>query len=66
MLDPRCEALAVGEYFRLTFEPVDVERWTPKGLAISALSELAPGRFPGLDAICSGILDGTPFATAWA
>lgn len=30
-------------------------------LDISSLRDLAPGRFPGLDVICDGILAGTPF-----
>jgi hypothetical protein len=32
---------------------IDVER----------LDDLAPGRHPGLDCICDGILKGTPFVT---
>lgn len=31
------------------------------GLGVERLEDLAPGRWPGLDAICDGILQGTPF-----
>jgi hypothetical protein len=30
-------------------------------IALNNLQDLAPGRWPGLDAICSGILENTPF-----
>jgi len=33
----------------------------PYRLAISSLEELLPGRHPGLDLVCAGILSGTPF-----
>lgn len=40
----------------LPFEPLDVETWSPVGLAIDSLADLAPGRFPGVDALCRRIL----------
>jgi hypothetical protein len=43
----------------IPFEPLDVETWSPVGLAIETLHDLAPGRFPGLDALCDRILLGT-------
>ena len=50
-------------YFRksIPFEPLDVAGWEAAGLAIDDLAELAPGRFPGLDALCEGILNDAPF-----
>jgi hypothetical protein len=35
--------------------------WPPFQVAIHALDELMPGRSKGLDVICQGILEGTPF-----
>jgi capsule polysaccharide export protein KpsC/LpsZ len=35
--------------------------WPPFRIAINHLSELAEGVDPGLDVICKGVLDGTPF-----
>jgi hypothetical protein len=33
----------------------------PFKLAIESIEDLLPGRQPGLDVICDGILQGTPF-----
>ena len=51
-------------YFRksLPFEAIDVDGWTPKAIALEDLGELAPGFFPGVDALCEGILNGAPLA----
>jgi hypothetical protein len=35
--------------------------WPPYRIAFSKLDDLRPGRDPGLDVICDGILTGTPF-----
>lgn len=35
--------------------------WPPFRLGVDAVSDLLPGRNPGLDVICDGILKGTPF-----
>jgi hypothetical protein len=35
--------------------------WPPLKVAVNRLSELLPGNDHGLDTVCSGILDGTPF-----
>jgi len=35
--------------------------WPPYEVAIGSLDELLPGNPPGLDVICDGILDGSPF-----
>jgi hypothetical protein len=53
-------------YFRksIPFEPLDVDGWAAVGLALDALDELRPGVFPGLDALCRGILDDEPFELA--
>jgi hypothetical protein len=53
-------------YFRksIPFEPLDVDGWAPVGLALDALDELRPGTFPGLDALCRGVLDDEPFEVA--
>lgn len=55
---------AYALYFRksMPFEPIDVKGWAPVGLGIRHLGDLAPGRFPGLDRLCEGILEGTAFA----
>ncbi len=37
------------------------EAWPPFEVAVQELAELAPGRYPGLDVITNGILEGTPF-----
>ena len=37
-----------------------VSEWTPS-LEITSVKDLLPGRFPGLDVVCDGILQGTPF-----
>ncbi len=37
------------------------EGWPPFGVAISSLSDLAPGKSAGLDVICEGIMTGAPF-----
>lgn len=53
-------------YFRksMPFEAIDVAGWSPVGLAVDALADLGPGRWRGLDGICDGILEGTPFVVA--
>ena len=38
--------------------------WPPFRVAIDGLDDLAPGRSEGLDVICNGILQGTPFIYA--
>lgn len=38
-----------------------VAGWPPYRIAIGALDELLPGRDPGLDVICEGVLSGAPF-----
>jgi hypothetical protein len=35
--------------------------WPPFEVAIESLDDLLPGRHPGLDVICNGILTGSPF-----
>jgi hypothetical protein len=35
--------------------------WPPFKIGISSLEDLLPGRQPGLDVVCDGILSGTPF-----
>ena len=35
--------------------------WPPYEVQIEALDDLLPGRFPGLDVLCDGILTGAPF-----
>jgi hypothetical protein len=35
--------------------------WPPYEVGIESLDELLPGHHPGLDVICDGILEGTPF-----
>lgn len=35
--------------------------WPPYRVAIESVDELLPGRYPGLDLICDGILNGSPF-----
>lgn len=35
--------------------------WPPYSVEVSSLDELAPGRDPGLDVVCRGILEGAPF-----
>jgi hypothetical protein len=35
--------------------------WPPLKIEVASLSELLPGSDDGLDTVCSGILDGTPF-----
>lgn len=54
---------AYAFFFRkaVPFEPLDVETWSPVGLRIDSLADLAPGRHPGLDVIVDGILQGAPF-----
>jgi hypothetical protein len=52
-------------YFFRRMVPVDGIRqrkgWPPYGLGISRMAELLPGRSPGLDTICEGILSGKEF-----
>ena len=38
-----------------------VSRWRPYEIDIAGLEALRPGRDPGLDVICNGILQGTDF-----
>jgi hypothetical protein len=40
---------------------VPVEGWPPYEIGISRLQDLFPGVDSGLDVICDGILNGTPF-----
>lgn len=35
--------------------------WPPLRVNVSSLADLLPGKDPGLDTVCSGILEGTPF-----
>ena len=39
----------------------DPTRWSPYEVQVSGLRDLAPGRDPGLDTMCDGILRGTDF-----
>jgi hypothetical protein len=39
-----------------------VERaWPPFAVKLDRLDDLLPGKFPGLDVVCDGILKGSPF-----
>lgn len=38
-----------------------LQAWPPYVVAIDKLDELLPGKFPGLDVVCEGILQGSPF-----
>lgn len=42
-------------------EPHESSGWCPYRVAIRGLDDLRPGRDPGLDTICDGILKGDPF-----
>jgi hypothetical protein len=38
-----------------------VKAWPPFVMSLDTIEELLPGRHPGLDVICDGILNGSPF-----
>jgi hypothetical protein len=44
-----------------SIEPAVVERWSPYFVKPTRLADLEPGRDPGLDVICDGILKGSEF-----
>ncbi|MCC7418321.1 MAG: capsule biosynthesis protein [Acidobacteria bacterium] len=42
-------------------KPVEGRAWSPYAVNVASLAELEPGRDPGLDTICEGILHGREF-----
>jgi hypothetical protein len=60
----RARKYAYHFFFRrmIPFSSVEaVAGWPPYRLAISRLEDLLPGRDPGLDVVCEGIMKGSPF-----
>ena len=59
----RARRYAYTLWFRksIPFELLDVLQWDAKAICVDSLEELRPGCFPGLDAICDGILNDTAF-----
>jgi hypothetical protein len=63
----RARQYAYHFFFRrmIPVEPVEpISGWPLYRIPASAFESLKPGKSPGLDAICNGILDGSEFVYA--